>query len=78
MPPASCCSKLKGVHKSEVTEAILLFTNLLLSYYLLLEHSYSGTAHAGSEESDAQLTQLLTSIPGNGVQDADYFQGQLL
>lgn len=37
------------------------------------EHCHNRTTDTGSQESNAQLTQLLITIPGNGLQDAHHF-----
>ena len=37
------------------------------------EHCHSRTTDTGFQESNAQLTQLLIAIPGNGLQDAYHF-----
>lgn len=37
------------------------------------EHCHSRTTDTGFQKSNAQLTQLLIAIPGNGLQDAYHF-----
>jgi len=37
------------------------------------EHCHSRTTYTGFQESNAQLTQLLIAVPGNGLQDAHHF-----
>ena len=54
-----------------------LFMLFLFVYLLKSEHSNSGKSCPRLKESDAQFTKLLTSVPGNDLQDVKQLQGQL-